>query len=136
VLAELEVSGKPIVTALNKIDLLDSAPSPEAVAADLGLPADFVPISAATGAGIGNLLLQLDDTIGESIGLQSLSVVIPYDRSELVNLFHRAGKVEAESHDEAGTVLTGLLPQRLRPRFEPYIAGTRRVSSNGAAEDR
>jgi GTP-binding protein HflX len=133
VLAELEVSGKPIVTALNKIDLLENSPSAEVVTDDLGLPDDFVPISAATGAGLEQLLQRLDDTIAESIGLRPLSVVIPYDRSELVNLFHRSGTVETESHGEAGTLLTGLLPRRLWPRFEPFVAGAQSPSPNGAS---
>jgi GTP-binding protein HflX len=133
VLAELEVTGKPVVTALNKIDLLDNAPSAEVVANDLGLPADFVPISATTGAGLGQLLQRLDETIAESIELRQLTVVIPYDRSELVNLFHRLGTVETESHGETGTLVSGLLPRRLWPRFEPFVTEGRNTSPNGAS---
>lgn len=121
VLGELDVLGKPILTALNKIDLLDESPDPEAVAADLGLPSDFVPISAHTGAGMDVLMERIQDAVIESYDLEVLDVTIPYDRAELVNLFHRAGKVQHEGYDEHGTQLRGELPRRLRHRFEPFI---------------
>jgi GTPase len=127
VLEDLKVMGKPTVTALNKIDLLEESPDPEAVADDLGLPSDFVPISAQTGAGLDLLMQRIQDAVIESYDLEVLDVTIPYDRAELVNLFHRAGKVEHEHFGEEGTQLRGELPRRLRFRFEPFITS----SANG-----
>lgn len=130
ILAELDVLGKPVVTALNKIDLIEESVEPEAIAETLGLPGDVVPISAERGAGIELLLERLDAAIGESQGLEQVRVLIPFDRAELVNLFHRAGRVEDSSFDESGTHLTGLLPRRLLPRYEPFL------SSNGSRDRR
>jgi GTP-binding protein HflX len=125
VLDDLKVLDKPMVTALNKIDLLDESPDPQAVADDLGLPNDFVPISAQTGAGLDLLMQRIEDAVIESYDLELLDVTIPYDRAELVNLFHRAGKVEFEDFNEHGTQLRGTLPRRLRTRFEPFVANGR-----------
>jgi GTP-binding protein HflX len=133
VLAELDVINKPMVTALNKIDLLDGALDPRAVMDDLSLPDDYVPISAARGIGIDRLLRRIEDAVVESQQLQQVQVAIPYNRSELVHLFYRTGQVEDERHDEVGTHLTGQLPRRLMPQFQPFLENgarpTRRTGS-------
>jgi GTP-binding protein HflX len=121
VLAELEVVGKPVVTALNKIDLVEDNTEPGLLARELGLPSDVVPISAEQGLGIDLLLARLDEAVSEAQGFEQVVVQIPYDRTELVHLFHRVGQVEHESFDERGTTLQGLVPQRLKLRFEPYM---------------
>lgn len=130
ILGELDVLGKPVVTALNKIDLIETTLDPDAVADELGLPGDVVPISAERGVGIERLLVRIDEAIGESQGLEQVHVSIPFDRAELVNLFHRAGRVEDAAFDESGTHLSGLLPRRLLPRYEPFM------SPNGGGETR
>jgi GTPase len=121
VLAELDVVGKPMVTALNKIDMLDEDADPASVADDLNLPDDFVPISAMQDRGIDTLLLRIEEALGLADGVARVEVCIPYDRAELVNLFHQAGKVEQVSHGDDGTRLAGTLPRRLRERFEPFL---------------
>lgn len=121
VLAELNVAGKPMITALNKIDMLEDDTDPAAVADDLNLPDDFVPVSATRNLGIDTLLQRIEDALGLADGVARVDVYIPYDRSELVNLFHQAGKVEHVSHGDEGTRLTGTLPRRLRERFEPFL---------------
>ena len=55
VLAELDVSGKPIVEVLNKIDLL-----PEAERTCLRVDESTVPVSGLTGGGIDDLLAAID----------------------------------------------------------------------------
>jgi len=132
ILAELDVLGKPVVTALNKIDLIDSDLTPEDMAEALGLPGDVVPISAEKGIGMDLLLQRIADAIGDAQGLEQVSVSIPFDRAELVNLFHRVGRVEDTTFDEAGTHLSGLLPRRLLPRYEPFLNGTNGVNSAGS----
>jgi GTPase len=136
VLAELEVINKPMVTALNKIDLLDGPLDPQAVADDLSLPDDYVPISASRGAGIDILLERIEQAVVASRQLQHVQVAIPFDRSELVNLFHRAGQVEDESFDERGTHITGLVPERLLPRFQPFLENGARGASSAQREPR
>ena len=130
ILGELDVLGKPVVTALNKIDLIETDVDPEVVAEELGLPGDVVPISAERGIGIDRLLERLDEAIGEAQGLERVQVSIPFDRAELVNLFPGAGRVDASTSDEAGTHLSGLRPRRLLPRYEPFM------SSNGQGDAR
>jgi len=74
VLAELGLGQRPIVTALNKVDLLQSGAAGEDLAAvrdrlNLSRP-DFVPISAATGWNLPELLERVAATV-KSVGAAS-----------------------------------------------------------------
>lgn len=121
ILEELGVSDKPTITALNKIDALDEDVNADTLKADLELPDDFVPISARTGSGLDILLERIEETVARSRNQVRVEVCIPYDRSELVNLFHRAGQVEREDFAEDGTHLEGVIPARVSRQFEPFI---------------
>lgn len=129
VLTDLDVIDKPMVTALNKIDLLDGIRDPGDVRDDLSLPSEYVPISATRDLGIQELLERLDQAIAETFQLERLCVSIPYDRTELVSLFHRVGRVDEETHDERGTRITGVVPRRLMSRFSDYRVGDHVVSA-------
>jgi GTPase len=61
VAAAIRATGVPVVTAVNKVDLLDRARTVAALAtaAELGLAGELFPISARTGAGVGPLVEEL-----------------------------------------------------------------------------
>lgn len=114
-LAELEVDHLPMVLALNKVDGLPAGTAPPQY--EVGnRPA--VAISALTGQGLEALLLLLE-TMMEG-GLQPISVQLPYQRGDLVSLFHQRGQVLEEVHGSSGVQLSGRLPLRLLAQFEPY----------------
>jgi GTPase len=129
VLADLDVIDKPMITALNKIDLLEGFGDPSEVTEDLSLPSEYVPISAARGLGIHELLKRIDHVISETFQLEYVCVSIPYDRTELVSLFHRVGRVDQESHDETGTRISGVVPQRMVRRFVDFQVSDSSLSS-------
>ena len=135
ILEELGVSEKPTITALNKIDALDGDRDALGIESDLDLPSDYVPISARTGSGLDILLSRIEDTVARSRNRVRLDVCIPYDRSELVNLFHRAGQVEREEHGAEGTRLTGMVPARVSAQFEPFINSIRTPSQHASTVD-
>lgn len=111
----LEAANKPRVTALNKIDLLaDSA------ALDLTLYPNAVPISALKHTGLDALLDMLARVLAES--MEQMRVIIPFDRGDLVELFHRRGHVEREEHSPTGTLLHGRIPRALHGYFAPYLS--------------
>jgi GTPase len=72
--------GLPCVTALNKVDRLDRARTVAALqaAADLGVPGEIYPVSALTGAGVGELVAGLLEPLPEGPFLYP-----PADRSDL-----------------------------------------------------
>ena len=122
VLKELGAGDKPRVVALNKIDLLDlpadTASFSKQITEDLGLPADYIPISAATGIGLDRLRAALAAELDRQ--LLDLRVTIPYQSSDLVALFHEKGRVLDEEYTDSGTRITGKLPTRYSAQFEPY----------------
>lgn len=115
VLQGLDVGDKPRVTALNKIDLLDD---PREV--DTSLYPNTVPISALKHSGLEALLEKISQVLADS--MEAVQVIIPFNKSELVELFHRRGHVEQEEHRPSGTYLTGRLPRSLKGYYKQYNA--------------
>ena len=118
VLAELGAADRPMLTVLNKIDLLDDAAVPADLARDLNLPPDYVPVSAQQGVGLETLLDRIAQLLEQD--LVDVSVTVPYARNDLVELFHREGQVASVEYGEAGATLTGQLPPRLLDRFRAF----------------
>ena len=76
-------------------------------------------ISALTGQGLPELLACIEQALDEE--LVSVSVVLPYQRGDLLGLLHQRGVISREVHDQAGTRVSGRVPASLLPRFEPYL---------------
>ncbi len=113
VLKSLEAGDKPRVTALNKIDLL-ADPSE----LDTSLYPNAVPVSALHKTGLEALREKIAEVLAAS--MEPVEALIPFDRGELVELFHRRGHVEREEHCEEGTLLVGRLPRSLRGYYGRY----------------
>jgi len=141
VLEELGAVDKPVVTALNKVDRLTPngsvEPSLDDLLARLGPAADLavnpVPISARDGIGFDQLLAQVEVALEEDAGFVPVTLTAPFAQSELVDRFHRLGRVQETSFDESGTTLQGYLPVRELGRFAPYVA---RRTNDGRANGR
>lgn len=114
VLSDLGAGDKLRVTALNKIDLLDD---PSDV--DLSLYSNAVPISALKQVGLNALCEKIAQVLAES--MEMLQVTIPYDKSELVEFFHRKGHVDREEHRPDGTFIAGRIPRSLQSYYAPYF---------------
>jgi len=106
VLEEIGAGGRPMVIALNKVDLLSAGAPLELTSLAAKLPA--VRVSALQRYGIDDLLR----CISENLVLQFmfLDVLIPYDRGDLVAQFHQFGTIEHESYEEGGTHICGHMP--------------------------
>jgi GTP-binding protein HflX len=113
ILEGLSAHDKPRVTALNKIDLLD-----EPTEIDLNLYPSAVPVSALRREGLEALRGKLAEVLASS--MEQVQVMIPFSRGELVELFHRRGRVEQERHEDEGTFISGRIPRTLRGYYTPY----------------
>jgi len=124
VLEELGADNKPVITVLNKADLVDvhDVQAMSDFARALDLPADFIPISGLTGNGLDALLDRIEKELEDLEDFLTVTGTFPYDRSELVDLFHRLGRVEGVSYDEQGATVAGVIPSRAMDRFSPYLA--------------
>ncbi len=109
-LRDIGIGRRPVITALNKIDV--------APARDLSAFPNAVAISALRGKGLDRLRERLGDLAHEA-GV-AVTVRIPYASGELVSLFHRRGSVTHEAHESGGTRIEGRIPIELLPRYRDY----------------
>src|SRR5207245_249586 len=91
-------------------------------------------ISALQGTGIEDLL----NCIAENLLLQfvALDVLIPYDRGELVALFHQYGTIECENYEEQGTHLRGRIPSNKSGSFAEFQVVRRHAAPSGFRSSR
>ncbi len=126
-LEELGAGDKPLVTALNKIDLVYSAGQGEpSLTAQLRHALQEytspVQISARTGEGIPELLAEVDGKLKET--MTPLRLLLPYSKGDLVSLMYEHGRVEREEYTEKGTLIEGRLPAHLVSRVQSWsVAG-------------
>jgi GTP-binding protein HflX len=108
VLKELGVDKKPMITALNKMDMLDDAMWLAQLKKDFVNP---VAVSAKFGQNLESLLEKVQENFtSRMIGLE---VVIPHARMDLVDLFYREGKVEEIKYLQTGIRIKLNIPRIL-----------------------
>ncbi|TRZ49212.1 GTPase HflX [bacterium] len=108
VLKELRADEKPMITALNKIDLLDDKVWLENLKGDFVNP---VAISAKFEQNLDLLAKELEKNFqGRMV---SLELLLPHARMDLVDLFYREGKVEEIKYLQEGIKIKVNLPKAL-----------------------
>jgi len=115
-LAEIGVHDIPLVTALNKIDLL---PDPDAARALLAEFPHSAAISAEKRIGLDDLLSIVQRELFDSS--VPVRARIPNRRGDLIALFHRNGAIDTEEYDETSVRIVGRLPARLLAPFRDYL---------------
>jgi GTP-binding protein HflX len=136
VLRELGAQDKPMMTALNKVDLLDAAmggddqegSEEESAAADSAFVRlvemtreypNCLAISAAKQTGLEALLDKVESVLEEQ--LVRVVVLLPYSSDGLLGLLHQRGVVEHEEYSEVGVRVEGRVPQTLLEQFARYL---------------
>jgi len=114
-LEEIEADHVPIISALNKIDLLEDSDGARRALEEFP---KAVAISARTGEGVDDLLKSVTQLLFENY--VSVSLWLPYREGGLISMFHEQGHVEKVEHGEEGIQITGMIPQRLVARFSAY----------------
>jgi GTP-binding protein HflX len=129
VLEDLGADDKPVITALNKVDRFLEAdgqvPSMECLLGRLGeaapLAVNPVAISAQSELGFETLLTAIEVALEEEAQFMPVVLNAPFSRSDLVDLFHRLGRVDESEFTESGSTLRGHLPVAEVGRFAPYL---------------
>jgi GTP-binding protein HflX len=114
-LKEIKAGDIPMINVLNKIDRFAD---PEAACASLCQLDDSVAVSALTGMGLDVLLSHIEEVLEAE--MVRVDVVIPFDRGDLVGLFHERGLIDKEEYREAGTHIVGRLPETLALQFNAF----------------
>lgn len=115
-LAELEVDHLPLVTALNKADMLEPDRDP---IRELDIEGPAVVVSSVTGAGFDQLLETIESVMVDT--MVPVAVLLPYKRGDLLSLFYERGQVNEEIHAGDGIGINGRLPRRIVPYFSQYL---------------
>ena len=115
-LIEIGAGDIPVITALNKIDLL-----PEPIE-NYDLPTEFhkaIPISAKTGENIGSLIQEVEAHLYETYA--EITVNLPFQQGHLISLFHQQGQINSIEHDRNGVKINGRIPGRYLMQFHPFL---------------
>lgn len=115
-LKEIDAQHIPMVTALNKADLLRD---PQGAREVLQRFPKAIVISAKSGEGIPELLHLIRAELYESY--TPIQVRLPYQQGALISLFHELGQVERVEHERGGMVMQGRIPGRLLAQFAPWL---------------
>lgn len=121
-LDKIEAHHIPVVTALNKIDLLRN---PESAREAVSRFSKAVAISAADGSGIQDLLRLIQEELYETY--TPIRVKLPYQQGALISLFHEAGQVELIEHGRGGVYMQGRIPGRLVAQFTNWQVANNHV---------
>jgi len=116
-LGEIDASHIPMVTALNKSDLLQNPERAREILKDFP---KSVAVSAIKGTGMNDLLHLVRQELFEAY--TSIHVRLPYSQGALISLFHELGQVERVEHERGGMVMQGRIPGRLLAQFAAWHA--------------
>jgi GTPase len=121
VLKELGVHDKPTLHVFNKIDALES---PEAYPGAASLEEPRLPlregifVSARSGTGVDELRLQIERLLSRS--RQTVELLIPHDRYDVIHKLHEAGAIRHEKATADGIELVGVIPRHLAGLVEGF----------------
>jgi GTP-binding protein HflX len=113
-LAELALSERPIIVALNKVDRLDG----EAALHGLQERWNGVAISARNGEGVERLLSRIDEVLRARV--ERVTLFIPYRDGPALALCYEKGRVRERRDEPEGIRLDVDLPRRLLSQFGLY----------------
>lgn len=118
VIAEVDAQGIPELVAFNKADLIDE--SRRLVLH--GLVPDAVFVSARTGEGIEELRRRVDAAL--PVPDQEVTVVVPYDRGDLVAELHERNRVLETEYAEDGTRVRAYVTPEMHAKLARLLDGT------------
>ena len=129
-LEEIDANHIPMITALNKADLLRN---PENAREVLKSFPKAVSISALDGTGVKDLLHLMREELFESYS--PIHVRLPYKQGALISLFHELGQVDRVEHERGGMVMLGRIPGRLLAQFAPWHITQNQADQTLVTED-
>ncbi len=114
-LETIGASDLPMINVLNKIDRYRD---PDAAREALDDMLDSVVVSALTGYGLQELKAEIEEVIEAE--MVRLDVLVPFERGDLVSIFHERGLIDTEEHLPEGTHITGRVSHSLYPTFAEF----------------
>ncbi|MGQ9525653.1 MAG: GTPase HflX [Armatimonadota bacterium] len=115
VLEELGAANKPVVVALNKVDLLDDTYHIRQLVAE---NPSWVYISAQRGEGLDHLFRAILNALERS--MVPMRVAIPYAKGDLVSACHEVGRVTSLEYRQDCIRVEGRFPRSLAGKMRTY----------------
>jgi GTPase len=127
VLAEIGAGDIPEVVALNKVDLLSEV---ERARVGRRFPGG-VPVSAITGEGLEGLLERIAETLPQPP--VEVSLLVPYERQDLVARLYREAEVLSADPGDDGTLVEARIRESHLPMVRDYLIRgvSRRARASG-----
>ena len=123
VLRDLNAGNIPMITVLNKIDLVETSerapeevPEGMSVEALLKLFPESVPVSATEGKGLPELCKRIEDTLFRA----EIRLRFPLERTDLAALVHRSGCVISEKYGDRYIEMEARLDESGAGRLKEY----------------
>ena len=110
-LASLDCAGRPILSVLNKCDLVPDI-------GKLPMIGRAVRVSAKTGAGLDQLLQAVEDSLPDRT---PMTLLLPYSEAGLAEKIRLGGAVESEEYTPEGYRLTACVPLSLTNAVQKYL---------------
>ncbi len=114
-LGKIDAEHIPVITALNKIDLLNTI---ETAQETLVHYPRAIAVSAQEKIGISELKTLLQKALYETY--TPITVRLPYQQGNLISIFHESGQIERIEHERGGVLIQGRLPGRLVAQFDGW----------------
>jgi GTPase len=115
VLHELGAEDKPVITILNKIDLVSD---PDIIAALDRMFPGALHVSAAAGTGLEDLLKSCSAILADRVRCKDYR--IPQLRADLVSLLHREAKVLSTDYEADDILVRAVVPPTIAGRLEEF----------------
>jgi GTP-binding protein HflX len=112
VLRELDVSCKPRLLCLNKVDLLDN---PARIKRITDVYPECVAIAALYGEGIRVMLEKIEDILSKHF--KRIQVTLPRERQDLLGLIYSQGKVCSRADGQEGVYLDIIVPSEVAEKI-------------------
>jgi GTP-binding protein HflX len=112
VLKELKTDTKPMITVLNKIDLIDDKTWLETLAKEFK---NSVSLSAKSGNNIEKLLDMLEGFFKST--MSRMKIIIPLSRMDLVNLLYKQGQIHKIDYTDNGIKIDVSMPVSLADKL-------------------
>jgi len=113
VLAEIEAGHVPELVVVNKADVTD----PTTLARIKRAEPDAVAVSAATGAGLEELRQLIAGRLPQDV---EVTLLVPYDRGDVVARVHEHGRVSSVEHTDVGTRIVASVAAAFAAELAPF----------------
>ena len=111
ILEDLKVLDKPCVIVYNKMDRSQEGLFPPAH--------DTIAVSAKTGEGMDDLIARIEEELEKT--RRRLTVVIPFDKGDIVSMLHKEAEIMAEDYTEKGTRMDVIIDNKFLSVLSSFI---------------